>query len=129
MQVSKEKYEYINNYNQIAKDFLNNYYNIRNNNLSNSYMFYHDNCLFTLLGNELKGFNNYIKKIKELYLNNMKFLVENIEIQPSINKTLLVNVKGKFQNNNMVYPFLETLIIKKNMFDRFVIYNNIFRKI
>ena len=39
-------------------------------------MFYNTDCLFTFLGNELKGFNNYIQKIRNLSLLNIKFIVE-----------------------------------------------------
>ena len=86
MQTLNEKYDYIDNYNQIANEFLTNYYNSKNSNIQNTYMFYNTDCLFTFLGNELKGFNNYIQKIGNLSLLNMKFIVETVKIQPSINK-------------------------------------------
>ena len=95
-------------------------------------MFYNNDCLFTFLGNELKGFNNYIQKISNLSLLNMKFIVDYLQVQPSINKTLIVTVRGKFHNNSKYYNyynFIEIMILKKNMFDRFVIYNNIFTKV
>ena len=132
MQNFSEKYDYIDNYNQIANEFLTNYYKEKNNNIQNTYMFYNNDCLFTFLGNELKGFNNYIQKISNLSLLNMKFIVDYLQVQPSINKTLLVTVRGKFHNNSKYYNyynFIEIIVLKKNMFDRFVIYNNIFTKV
>ena len=132
MQTVNERYDYIDNYNQIANEFLNNYYNAKNSNIVNTYMFYNTDCLFTFLGNELKGFNNYIQKIRNLSLLNIKFIVDNVKIQPSINKTLIVTVKGKFHNNSKnynYYNFIEIILLKKNMFDRFVIYNNLFIKV
>ena len=132
MQNFSEKYDYIDNYNQIANEFLTNYYKAKNNNIQNTYMFYNTDCLFTFLGNELKGFNNYIQKLSNLSLLNMKFIVDYLQVQPSINKTLIVTVRGKFHNNSKYYNyynFIEIIVLKKNMFDRFVIYNNIFTKV
>ena len=132
MQNFSEKYDYIDNYNQIANEFLTNYYKEKNNNIQNTYMFYNNDCLFTFLGNELKGFNNYIQKISNLSLLNMKFIIDYLQVQPSINKTLIVTVRGKFHNNSKYYNyynFIEIIVLKKNMFDRFVIYNNIFTKV
>jgi len=119
---------YINNYNELGRNFLKNYYSYRNNNIKNTYSFFNKECFITFFGFEIMGFNNYINKLDELSLHQMKFNINSFFVQPININSLLINVNGTYLLNNNYINYNESLIIKKNLFDKFLIHNSIFIK-
>ena len=123
-----KKINYINNYNEVGKNFLNNYYTYRNNNINNTYSFFDKDCFITFLGHEFMGFNNYINKLNQLSLTNMKFNINSFYIQPTNTNSLLIIVNGTYLLNNNYINYTESLILKKNLFNKLLIHNSIFVK-
>lgn len=120
-----------NNFRKVSADFCKLYYEMWNNNPSNIKMLY-DNTKITYSSSlplnsekEFLSFDSYFNFLKTFMY---KFEILNYKYisQPLSDDNILITVTGNINTNNFNKKFTETIIIHKNMWNKYNITNSIF---
>ena len=113
-----------NDFRKVSSDFCKFYYEMWNNNPSNIKTLY-DNTKITYLEKEFISFDSYFNFLKtfvyKLEILNYKYIS-----QPVGDDYILINVTGNVSMNYFSKKFTETIILRKNMWNKYNITNSIF---
>ena len=114
---------------QIAKDFCQYYYHLWDTNFPLINNLYTNDSKITYLEREFNNFNyllNYIKYVDKIY----RFDHISVTALSQIidNNTILINVVGVIAVNDICFRnFNESIILKRNVWEKYYITNSIFR--
>lgn len=120
-----------NNYRMITEQFCKCYINTYDNDFSKLKNIYRNNSLFTYLGEEIVGFDNYFKKIVQLGIWKFDHIHNtiNVNAQPVGKRNILINITGKISANlsNIPQYFVETLMLQRDRNNKFYVQHTIFK--
>lgn len=125
----KVKSDVVNNYKNITEQFCKTYYSTYDSDFTNLRKFYKQNSLFTFAGEEFVGFDKLLNRVHNSGIHKFTHNNLSIDAQPFGDRCILINVFGRVSINYLVrsFPFVETLVIMKDINNSFYVYNTMFK--
>ncbi|ARF09656.1 hypothetical protein Indivirus_2_35 [Indivirus ILV1] len=118
------------NYKNIAGDFLTYYYNIYDDDFPRLNNLYYKESQFTFRDKEFYGFSNLMDLIVKTYkIYKFTHSIAHATVQPINNSDLLIVVHGMISVNNSPHfdKYIETILLRRDDSNRFMILNTIFK--
>lgn len=117
------------NYKKVAEEFCKEYYTRYDNNFLSLGEFFKSNSLITFMDEELTGFQNLCDRLRISNINSFRHIKFHVNAQPVGDDSVLLVVKGTISvNGNLsINNFTETVLIRRDSFNRFFVENAIFK--
>lgn len=102
-------------YIELGRKFCETYYHLYDNNLFGLNTLYLPNSCITFLGEELKGFCNFITRVRQQYIRRFAHHNIDVTVQPIGDTALIITNNGTVSVNDSVYTnkFTETLFLQR----------------
>jgi hypothetical protein len=115
-------------YQKVAREFCQYYHQLFDNNFPNLSQLYSNNPKITYFQNEYTSFDSLMSFIKNQGIFKFHHIGIAHKAQPLTKNSILIHISGKISvNNNLDYKnFSETVIIKKDSWNKYHITNSIF---
>lgn len=115
-------------YKKVAKEFTQYYHHIFDNNFPALFQLYSNNPKITFFQNEYTSFDKLMEFIKKEGIFKFHHVGITHTSQPLTKNSIMIHISGKISvNNSLDYKgFSETIIIKKDSWNKYYITNSIF---